>query len=86
MASISVKLWENAFQTIPNMSFFDAQKFGDLFSDFFVFMFFSLEELIRNFVASLADSPSKIIACSLFIFFSTILGEMGKSGTDRFCS
>jgi hypothetical protein len=26
MAPIGVKLWENAFQTIPNISFFDAEK------------------------------------------------------------
>ena len=26
MAPIGVKLWENAFQTIPNISFFDVKK------------------------------------------------------------
>ena len=26
MAPIGVKLWENAFQTIPNISFFDAEQ------------------------------------------------------------
>ena len=27
MAPIGVKLWENAFQTIPNISFFNAENF-----------------------------------------------------------
>ena len=27
MAPFGLKLWENAFQTIPNISFFDAEKF-----------------------------------------------------------
>ena len=26
MAPFGLKLWENAFQTIPNISFFDAEK------------------------------------------------------------
>ena len=41
MASFGVKLWESAFQTIPNISFFDAQKkllaicFSKFWGDFF---------------------------------------------------
>ena len=33
MAPIGVKLWENAFQTIPNISFFDAEKILAKFFD-----------------------------------------------------
>ena len=33
MAPIGVKLWENAFQTIPNISFFDAENI--FFAKFF---------------------------------------------------
>ena len=32
MAPFGLKLWENAFQTIPNISFFDAEKTKKKFS------------------------------------------------------
>ena len=33
MAPFGLKLWENAFQTIPNISFFDAEKILAKFID-----------------------------------------------------
>ena len=51
MASLVAKLCENAFQTIPDISFFNNQKtcFGDVFSKILALIFFRdscvLEEL-----------------------------------------
>ena len=48
MARIAVKLWQNAFQTICNLSFFDAENF---FLDFFfakIFGFFKKSEVLEE--------------------------------------
>ena len=71
MAPISVKLWENMFQTIPDISFFDAQNFGRFeFKNFGVDLLSRVLRFggARNLSASLVESSSNIFACSSFIF------------------
>ena len=45
MAPFGVKLWENAFQTIPDIQFFDAQK---NFSAIFVFELFRVDFFFKK--------------------------------------
>ena len=77
MARIGVKLWKNAFLTIPDISFFDTQNnFSAIL--FFQKWFFSKKWRFgraMNFWPSLADSSSKVIACSFFIFGESSLAK-----------
>ena len=41
MAPFGLKLWENAFQTIPNISFFDVEKKN--------WRKFSIKKIVKNF-------------------------------------
>ena len=63
MARIGTKLCQNAFQTIPNVSFFDVQKF--FFSDFFGFgnPFFDI------FAAFWGISAKTDVTCSFYDIF-----------------
>ena len=79
IAGIGVKLWENAFQTISDISFFDAlYSFGNLFFKNFDLDFFSrilrFEELGFERHWQIPRRESNDVACSSFIFFSTIRG------------
>ena len=58
MAPIGVKLWENAFQTIPNTSFFDAEKF-------FLAKFFDENFRQKNFRRKIDKLP---VFAELWIF------------------
>ena len=78
MAPIGVNPWENAFQTIPDISFFGAQK---IFLAFFLFFKFGVNcfSSILHFVEELGifegHWQSKIIACSSRIFSLWSLAE-----------
>ena len=66
MAPFGLKLWENAFQTIPNISFFDSRKiFRPDFSKIFwrFFRFFILFWRAAHFWTFLASSPWKTTSC-----------------------
>ena len=92
MAPIGMKLWENPFQTIPDIQFFHALKkfFGDflfskLMSGWFVFQESGvLEELWffgRDGQMRLDKWPPKFWLSALYDF-----SQRGKSGTYRFWS
>ena len=51
MAPIGLKLCQNAFQTIPDVSFFDVKKFffQNFLSDFFFDLFFSFSPFSTDF-------------------------------------
>ena len=89
MALIDVKLWENVLQTIPDISFFDAQAFflAFFFKNLGVIFFQEsciLEELEffrRHW--QISRRKSLPIVCLFFLYDPW---RRGKSRTDRFCS
>ena len=90
MAPIGVKLWENAFQTIPDISFFNTQKlcWPSRLSkcrrrSFFQESFF-LEEL--GIVECHWQIPRQKSSPVSRLFSLYDPWRRGKSGTDRFCS
>ena len=70
MAAFGLKLWENAFQTIPDISFFDAKKiFSAKFSD----QKFRFSLIWRGFGRSTAERTSKSASTSNFALDRLIL-------------
>ena len=90
MAPIGVKLWENAFQTIPDNSFFDAQT---ICLAIFYFKNFGVDlfaRILRFGGARIFERHRQIPRQkSLPVVRSMLLYDpwrRGKSVTDRFCS
>ena len=65
MARTALRLWQNAFQTIPNISFFNSRFFlSRTFDDFHqFFQVLALFWRATHFWASLASAPWKTIPC-----------------------
>ena len=63
MAPIGAKLWENAFQTIPDVSFFDGQKF------LFVEIFGSRTLIFIDFVGFWRSSSKTDLAINFYVKF-----------------
>ena len=81
IALIGVKLWENAFQTISDISFFAAK--------FFFGVFFFQESCVWEELGiferhwQMPRRKSLPVVCSFSLYNPW---QRGKSGTDRFCS
>ena len=77
MARTAAKLWENAFQTIPDVSFFDAEKFFS--RKFFgkIFVFFDIfARFLRSYAKTDVASNFLVNFCSRLTYseLDTTLG------------